>query len=57
MSHGICIGQELATLEVKVNLVMAVSRLQISLAYAGLNRAEGSKAIMEVYGQWGCQIQ
>jgi sterigmatocystin biosynthesis cytochrome P450 monooxygenase len=61
--HGprICIGQELAMLEMKgilvVMVVMVVRRFEIALAYKEVDRAKGTKGITNVHGERGYQIQ
>ena len=49
-----CIGQELAILEIKIIMVMAVRRFNIDLMYKELDKGKG---IRTVYGQRGYQIQ
>ena len=49
-----CIGQELAMLEIKVIMAMAVRRFDLELMYEDLDPAKGIKT---VYGQRGYQIQ
>lgn len=49
-----CIGQELAMLEMKVMMVMVVSRFEIEVVYG---EVEGGKGVRTVYGERGYQIQ
>ncbi len=51
------IGQELALLEMKAILVMTARRFEIRLAYEEVDCAKRRKAITDVYGQWGYQVQ
>ena len=52
-----CIGQELAVIEMKVVLVMAVRRFSIEPAYEELDGRKGRAKVDSVYGERGYQIQ
>ena len=58
-SHGPrnCIGQELATMEMKIIMVMVASRFDVTLAYGEWDKEKGLKGIRSVYGERGYQIQ
>lgn len=52
-----CIGQELAMIEMKVILVLALRRFDIKPAYDELDKRQQGRKINTVYGQRGYQIQ
>ena len=52
-----CIGQELAMLELKVIVVMAVRRFEVRLAYPEWDRVNGTKGVTTVYGERGYQVE
>ena len=52
-----CIGQELAMIEMKIVMVLAMRRFDIRTAYEQVDGRRSRKPIREVYGERGYQIQ
>ena len=52
-----CIGQELAMIEMKVILVLAARRFNVTLGYEAVDRMKPKKGITSVYGERGYQVE